>query len=287
MCRAFAPVLKANGGGTIVNILSVIGRVNLPAIGSYCASKAAEYSMTQGVRAELAGQGTQVLGVLPGAVDTDMTPGGDARPEDVEPGPGAERCRGGPPSSASRPSSRRSRTMSKTSTPMRWRRASPKAWPRMRRRSRRSSRPTFRARACPFYLEPPPTQPPGDDHRARPEAADRAVAPRRDRAGAVRRQARLSPHPSSPGRTRPELGRAVRERPHPGLKDADTQRAPTTRNVAPAASGIGVRGRHCPNRPHKRWNRATRETDDQNVPARQCQSNPQTPNRKNRHDLKA
>ena len=83
MCRAFAPVLKANGGGTIVNILSVIGRVNLPAIGSYCASKAAGYSMTQGVRAELAGQGTRVLGVLPGAVDTDMTPGGDARPEDV------------------------------------------------------------------------------------------------------------------------------------------------------------------------------------------------------------
>ena len=83
MCRAFAPVLKANGGGMIVNVLSVIGRVNLPAIGSYCASKAAEYSMTQGVRAELAGQGTHVMGVLPGAVDTDMTPGGDAKPEDV------------------------------------------------------------------------------------------------------------------------------------------------------------------------------------------------------------
>ena len=83
MCRAFAPVLKANGGGMIVNVLSAIGRVNLPAIGSYCASKAAEYSMTQGVRAELAAQGTHVMGVLPGAVDTDMTPGGDARPEDV------------------------------------------------------------------------------------------------------------------------------------------------------------------------------------------------------------
>lgn len=83
MCRAFAPVLKANGGGMIVNVLSVIGRVNLPAIGSYCASKAAAYSMTQGVRAELAAQGTHVMGVLPGAVDTDMTPGGDARPEDV------------------------------------------------------------------------------------------------------------------------------------------------------------------------------------------------------------
>ena len=83
MCRAFAPVLKANGGGMIVNVLSVIGRVNLPAIGSYAASKAAEFSMTQGVRAELAGQGTHVLGVLPGPVDTEMTPGGDARPEDV------------------------------------------------------------------------------------------------------------------------------------------------------------------------------------------------------------
>ena len=83
MCRAFAPVLKANGGGMIVNVLSVIGRVNLPAIGSYCASKAAEYSMTQGVRAELAAQGTHVMGVLPGAVDTEMTPGGDARPENV------------------------------------------------------------------------------------------------------------------------------------------------------------------------------------------------------------
>ena len=83
MCRAFAPVLKANGGGMIVNVLSVIGRVNLPAIGSYAASKAAEYSMTQGIRAELAGQGTHVLGVLPGPVDTDMTPGGDATPEDV------------------------------------------------------------------------------------------------------------------------------------------------------------------------------------------------------------
>ena len=83
MCRAFAPVLKANGGGMIVNVLSVIGRVNLPAIGSYCASKAAEYSMTQGVRAELAARGTHVMGVLPGAVDTDMTPGGDARPEDI------------------------------------------------------------------------------------------------------------------------------------------------------------------------------------------------------------
>ncbi len=73
MCRAFAPVLKANGGGAIVNMLTILARVNLPALGSYCASKAAAFSMTQGVRAELAGQGTLVVGVMPGAVDTDMS----------------------------------------------------------------------------------------------------------------------------------------------------------------------------------------------------------------------
>jgi peptide/nickel transport system ATP-binding protein len=73
MCRAFAPVLKKNGGGAIVNMLSILARVNLPMMGSLCASKAAGLSMTQGVRAELAGQGTLVVAVLPGAVDTDMS----------------------------------------------------------------------------------------------------------------------------------------------------------------------------------------------------------------------
>lgn len=73
MCRAFAPVLKTNGGGTIVNMLSILSRVNLPLMGSLCASKAAALSLTQGVRAELAKQGTVVIGVMPGAVDTDMT----------------------------------------------------------------------------------------------------------------------------------------------------------------------------------------------------------------------
>ena len=73
MCRAFAPVLKANGGGTIVNMLSILARVNLPLMGSLCASKAAALSMTQGVRAELRAQGTRVIGVMPGAVETRMT----------------------------------------------------------------------------------------------------------------------------------------------------------------------------------------------------------------------
>ncbi|MGH6821804.1 MAG: SDR family oxidoreductase [Methylocella sp.] len=72
MCRAFAPVLKANGGGAIVNMLSLLSRVSLPAYGSLCASKAAGLSLTQSVRAELAKQGTFVLAVMPGACDTDM-----------------------------------------------------------------------------------------------------------------------------------------------------------------------------------------------------------------------
>ena len=83
MIRAFAPVLAANGGGMIVAMLSLVSRVCLPAIGTYCASKAAGLSMVQGARAELAAQGTHVMAVMPGSVDTDMTPGGLARPEDI------------------------------------------------------------------------------------------------------------------------------------------------------------------------------------------------------------
>ena len=72
MCRAFAPVLKAGGGGAIINMLSILARVNLPMRGSLSASKAAGLSLTQCVRAELAKQGTLVLAVMPGVVDTDM-----------------------------------------------------------------------------------------------------------------------------------------------------------------------------------------------------------------------
>jgi NAD(P)-dependent dehydrogenase (short-subunit alcohol dehydrogenase family) len=72
MCRAFAPVLAKNGGGAIVNLLSVTARANLPLMGTLSASKAAALSLTQGVRAELRKQGTLVVGVLPGAINTDM-----------------------------------------------------------------------------------------------------------------------------------------------------------------------------------------------------------------------
>jgi peptide/nickel transport system ATP-binding protein len=86
MCRAFAPVLKANGGGAIISMLSILSRVSLPAMGSLCASKAAALSMCQSVRAELTKQGTLVVGVMPGAVDTDMArdfPGPKDDPADV------------------------------------------------------------------------------------------------------------------------------------------------------------------------------------------------------------
>jgi NAD(P)-dependent dehydrogenase (short-subunit alcohol dehydrogenase family) len=72
MCRAFAPILQQQGGGAIINILSLLGKVNLPFSGSYSASKAAAISMTQSVRAELAAQNTLVVGVMPGTVDTDL-----------------------------------------------------------------------------------------------------------------------------------------------------------------------------------------------------------------------
>ena len=83
MCRAFAPVLKRNGGGAIVNMLSVLARMPFAALGSYAASKAALLSLTYSLRAELAGQGTRVVGVFPGPVDTRMTPGGEMKPEEV------------------------------------------------------------------------------------------------------------------------------------------------------------------------------------------------------------
>ncbi len=75
MCRAFAPVLKRNGGGALVNILSVVSLFNAPMQGSYSASKAAQWSLTKAVRFELRAQGTQVSGVYAGYIDTDMTAG--------------------------------------------------------------------------------------------------------------------------------------------------------------------------------------------------------------------
>jgi NAD(P)-dependent dehydrogenase (short-subunit alcohol dehydrogenase family) len=72
MCRAFAPVLAANGGGAIVNMLSVTSFYTNPFNASYGASKAAGWSLTNGVRLELHHQGTLVVAVHAGFIDTDM-----------------------------------------------------------------------------------------------------------------------------------------------------------------------------------------------------------------------
>ena len=75
--RAFAPVLARNGGGAIVNVLSALSWFAVDGANPYAAAKAAEWNMTNGVRLELAGQGTLVQGVHLGAADTDMTAGYD------------------------------------------------------------------------------------------------------------------------------------------------------------------------------------------------------------------
>jgi NAD(P)-dependent dehydrogenase (short-subunit alcohol dehydrogenase family) len=75
--RQFSPVLAANGGGAIVNVLSALSWFVAPGAGGYAAAKAAEWSMTNGVRLELAGQGTLVQGVHLGAADTDIMAGYD------------------------------------------------------------------------------------------------------------------------------------------------------------------------------------------------------------------
>ena len=71
--NAFAPVLAANGGGTLINILSAAAWVSMPT--GYAASKAAMWSATNALRIQLRGQGTQVVGLLVGMIDTPMTAG--------------------------------------------------------------------------------------------------------------------------------------------------------------------------------------------------------------------
>jgi NAD(P)-dependent dehydrogenase (short-subunit alcohol dehydrogenase family) len=86
MCRGFAPVLAKNGGGALVNILSVTSWFSAPLQGSYCASKAAAWSLTKAARFELRAQGTQVVGVYAGYIDTGMTAGlsiAKTRPQDI------------------------------------------------------------------------------------------------------------------------------------------------------------------------------------------------------------
>ncbi|MDR3664375.1 MAG: SDR family oxidoreductase [Mycobacterium sp.] len=73
VARAFAPILAANGGGALVNMHSVLSWMS--GSGAYGASKAAAWSATNSLRAELAAQRTQVVGVHAGLIETDMVAG--------------------------------------------------------------------------------------------------------------------------------------------------------------------------------------------------------------------
>jgi NAD(P)-dependent dehydrogenase (short-subunit alcohol dehydrogenase family) len=75
MSRAFAPILGGNGGGAIVNVLSVLSWFSSPNVAMYCAAKSASWSLTNSLRQELAAQGTTVLALHVGYMDTDMAAG--------------------------------------------------------------------------------------------------------------------------------------------------------------------------------------------------------------------
>ncbi|MFL6708562.1 MAG: SDR family oxidoreductase [Massilia sp.] len=75
--QAFAPVLAANGGGAIVNILSDAVWISRPFLAAYAASKAAAWALTNASRIELRDQKILVQGVHVGFLDTDMTHGFD------------------------------------------------------------------------------------------------------------------------------------------------------------------------------------------------------------------
>jgi NAD(P)-dependent dehydrogenase (short-subunit alcohol dehydrogenase family) len=73
MVQRFAPVLAKNGGGAIVNVLSVASWFTAPLMATYCASKAAQEVLTDAIRMQLRSQGTHVVGVYAGYIDTDMS----------------------------------------------------------------------------------------------------------------------------------------------------------------------------------------------------------------------
>jgi NAD(P)-dependent dehydrogenase (short-subunit alcohol dehydrogenase family) len=76
--RAFVGVIESNGGGQIVNVLSLLSLASTPPMTGYSASKAAAHSLTQALRPVLAAKGITVHGVYPGGIDTDMLAGLDA-----------------------------------------------------------------------------------------------------------------------------------------------------------------------------------------------------------------
>jgi NAD(P)-dependent dehydrogenase (short-subunit alcohol dehydrogenase family) len=86
MAQAFAPVLATHGGGAMLNVLSIASWINRPLLGTYGATKSAAWALTNGLRHELRGQGTQVTALHMGFVDTDLTKGIDmpkASPDEI------------------------------------------------------------------------------------------------------------------------------------------------------------------------------------------------------------
>jgi NAD(P)-dependent dehydrogenase (short-subunit alcohol dehydrogenase family) len=86
MSRAFSGILGANGGGALLNILSILSWVSTPTLGTYSVTKSAAWALTNTLRIELKAQHTQVVGFHAGLIDTDLARGFDApkaRPEDV------------------------------------------------------------------------------------------------------------------------------------------------------------------------------------------------------------
>jgi len=72
MCQAFAPIIEANGGGAIVNMLSVACLIHFPCSGTYSAAKAAAMSLTEVLQFELRDKGIEVFGIYAGWIDTEM-----------------------------------------------------------------------------------------------------------------------------------------------------------------------------------------------------------------------
>jgi short-subunit dehydrogenase len=73
MVRAFAPAMVEQKQGVIVNVATAFAKVNLPLVGTYCATKAAVLSLGQALRAYLSDHGVVVITVLPTTIDTDMS----------------------------------------------------------------------------------------------------------------------------------------------------------------------------------------------------------------------
>jgi short-subunit dehydrogenase len=73
MARAFAPAMVEQKEGAIVSIATAFAKVNLPLVGTYCATKAALLSLGQALRAYLSDSGILVMTVLPTTIDTDMS----------------------------------------------------------------------------------------------------------------------------------------------------------------------------------------------------------------------